>query len=276
METKLLPTIAKLASKHGISPLKKYGQNFIFDETLCDKIVRLSAISSNDSVIEIGPGPGGLTRSILKISPVSLKVVEMDPRVLPILHEIQSVFPNLDIILGDALKWSLKDLGAHPENKISIVSNLPYNIGTQLLINWIKQRDLVKSITIMLQKEVVERITAKVSTKQYGRLSVICQMLCDVSKMFDVSPKAFYPQPKIWSSILHVVPKRQILDDALLNNVEMITHLAFSNRRKMIKKALAKLDIDFKSINIDETARAENLIIDDYINIAKLLNNNSI
>jgi 16S rRNA (adenine1518-N6/adenine1519-N6)-dimethyltransferase len=264
----MLPTIAKLASNHGIVPLKKYGQNFIFDETLCDKIVKSSKIQAGSIVLEIGPGPAGLSRSILKTNPRKLTVIEADKRFLPLLDEIKQVYPQIDIIHGDALKIDLLS----SDIKIHIISNLPYNIGTVLLINWISKLDLIASMTLMLQKEVVDRITAKVGTKAYGRLSVICQLTCEVQKCFDVSPNAFYPKPKIWSSIVRLVPKSTQVDSKILFKLQEITNIAFSARRKMIKSSLKNLSPEINQIledlKLNPSLRAENLSPDNYLSLA--------
>ena len=267
----MLPSIAKLASKHGIAPLKKYGQNFIFDESLCNKIVRYSQIDSTSEALEIGPGPAGLTRSILKASPASLTVIETDSRCLPLLEEIKSLYPILEIKHEDALKIQLSDI--IKSQKLDIISNLPYNIGTPLLIGWLQQIHYVKSMNLMLQKEVVDRIIAPHSCKSYGRLSVICQVVCDVEKCFDVSPKAFYPEPKIWSSIVRLIPKKNPPDKAILIKLGQVTNHAFSGRRKMIKSSLKKFIPNIEAIldefGIDKSFRAENLSPTDYLQITQ-------
>ncbi len=268
----MLLSIAKLASKHDINPLKKYGQNFIFDESLCDKIVKYSNINFLSHVLEIGPGPAGLTRSILKVNPISFDVIETDSRCLPLLDEIKQFYPTLNIIHADALKVSLSEIGS---NKLDIVANLPYNIGTQLLINWLYQINQVNSITIMLQKEVVDRIISKHNSKNYGRLSVFCQLLCDVEKYFDVSPKAFYPEPKVSSSIVRLTPKTTPFDHELLAKIEQITHHAFIGRRKMIRSSLKGIIPNIENIllilNLEPTLRAENLSIQDFVNIGQTI-----
>ncbi len=266
----MLPSIAKLASNHGIAPLKKFGQNFIFDETLCDKIVRVSGIKKNDFALEIGPGPAGLTRSILKSDPAKLIVIETDARCIPLLKEIQKFYPKLHIIEGDALKLKLFDI--EPNNKINIIANLPYNIGNVLLVSWLHQIHNINCMTLMLQKEVVDRIVAKPGTKTYGRLSVICQIICNVQKCFDVSPKAFYPEPKIWSSIVKLTPKNDAPELDILNKIERITNIAFSGRRKMIRSSLKLLSDDIitilENLEINPDLRAENLSPMDYLRLA--------
>lgn len=271
-----LPSIAKFSKSHGIVPLKKFGQNFIFDESLCDKIVKASKLSDQEIALEIGPGPAGLTRSILKTNPQKLIAIETDQRCLPLLEEIQKIYPILEIRHADALKVKLKDLcELEQTDKLKIIANLPYNIGTALLISWLHQINYLESMTLMLQKEVVERIIAKPGTKFYGRLSVICQLLCNVEKCFDVSPKAFYPAPKVWSSIVHLKPLDRKIEASLISQVEVITNLAFSGRRKMIKSSLKTLSPDiikiFKSLNIDDNLRAENLSPTHYLELARSL-----
>lgn len=270
-------SIAGFARRHGIAPLKKLGQNFIFDESLCDKIVRVSGLAKGDVALEVGPGPAGLTRSILKLLPLKLIVIETDKRCLPLLEEIQKIWPNLEIHHDDALRVNIEELfqGNPGNKKLHIISNLPYNIGTGLLISWLHQTDRIGSMTLMLQKEVVERIVAKPGIKAYGRLSVICQLVCDVRKCFDVSPKAFYPEPKIWSGIVHLVPKADIPTRSMLGKLEIVTNKAFSGRRKMVKSSLKTLFPDItntlKELKIDESLRAENLSPNDYLQLSRKL-----
>lgn len=268
-----LPSIAKLAAKHGIIPLKKLGQNFIFDETLCDKIVKASGLQEDNIALEIGPGPAGLTRSILNASPKQLIVIEMDARCIPLLEEIKAVYPNLTIKQADALKVNFSELVTN--EKVTIISNLPYNIGSVLLTSWLLQSEKINSMTLMLQREVVDRIIAKPGIKSYGRLSVICQIVCKITKCFDVSPKAFYPEPKIWSSVVRLEPKKNIPSLQLLTKIEQITNLAFSGRRKMIKSSLKALSPDIlpilEKLSIKDSLRAENLSPDDYLALAKTI-----
>lgn len=269
-----LPSIALHAKSHGISPQKKLGQNFIFDSSLCDKIVRTALPSAyGKDILEIGPGPGGLTRSILAQNPRRLIVIEKDPRCLDLLLDLQKYYPNLEIISGDALEIDFKNLAIEKAiDKIVIISNLPYNVGTELLFRWLEYPEIVESMTLMLQKEVVERICAHHSCKAYGKLSVICQLLADVRKEFDVSPKAFYPPPKVHSSIINIIPKNILHDKKVVEKVREITHTAFMFRRKMLKKALSAIPEQiFLNLNIDNNARPENLSPDQYLALAREL-----
>ncbi len=270
-----LSSIAKHASKHGITPIRKYGQNFIFDSSLCDKIVRVSGLKEHDSVLEVGPGTAGLTRAILACRPKSLTVIETDVRCIPLLMEIRELSPNLHIIHSDAVKFELSTLN---HNKITIISNLPYQIGTELVIKWLKKSSLISNMTLMLQREVVDRICGKVGTKSYGRLSIISQLLCSVEKCFDVNPQAFYPAPKVHSAIVKLIPcNNNMLTSELIEKVELITRLAFGKRRKMIKSSLKKLTPHIEDLlaelKIDNSCRAENLSPQDYLSLARLYSN---
>lgn len=264
-------TISSDARRHGIIPLKKYSQNFIFDESLCDKIVRSSGIKPGDIVLEIGPGTAGLTKSILKTSPKLLTVVEIDARCIKLLEEIKNLKPNLNIIQKDALKLELTSIS---NEKVSIVSNLPYHIGTELIIRWLKQSSLISSMTLMLQKEVVDRIKAKPNTKEYSRLSIICQLICNVEKVFDVSRKAFYPEPKVDSSVVKLIPRTTSVEPDVIQAVEKVTRLAFMQRRKMIKSSLKDIlqnEEIFKNLSIDLSKRPESLSLEEYLILARTL-----
>ncbi len=268
-----LPSISLHAKSYGIKPCKRLGQNFIFDSSLCDKIVRASTNITERDVLEIGPGPGGLTRSILSQKPRKLIAIEKDPRCLDLLIDLQKHYSNLEIISSDALKISLNDLVLEKSlDKITVISNLPYNIGTTLLFKWLDSPEIIESMTLMLQKEVVDRICASHSTKAYGKLSVMCQIVANVTKEFDVSPKAFYPPPKVYSSIVKIIPKNIQYDALLLEKVREITHNAFMFRRKMLKKALPQIsETIFRDLNINPNDRPENLSPEQYVSLARKL-----
>jgi 16S rRNA (adenine1518-N6/adenine1519-N6)-dimethyltransferase len=271
----ILPSIAKHAKQYSIEPLKKYSQNFIFDTSLCDKIAKASKVAQNSLILEIGPGTAGLTRSIIELlHPEEFTVIEMDHRCIALLQDIKSIYNNLNIVENDALIYNIEQI-AREDKKINIISNLPYQIGTELLIRWLKKIHLIDSITIMLQKEVVDKICANVNSKLYGRLSVISQAICNTEKCFNVSAASFTPTPKIDSAILRLTPHESglKLTPKIISTLEEITKLAFGQRRKMIKSSLKPLNLDeiLKKLNIEQTLRAENLSTSDYINIAKLL-----
>ena len=271
-----VPTTKFFVEKYGLMAKKALGQNFLLDGNITDKIMRLSLNEqklkdlSAEQVVEIGPGPGGLTQAVLRQHPQKMTVIEMDARCLDILHEIQSFYPQLEVLEGDALKF---DFCAKSESdgKFHIVSNLPYNISVVLLTGWLKHVDCYKSMTLMFQKEVADRITADIGTKDYGRISVMAQLQCDVVKLFDLPPTCFVPAPKIWSSVLLFKPKEHPLDENILAKVEKLTELAFGQRRKMIRqslKSIPNLAEKVQQLGIDLTLRAENLTPQQYLDLA--------
>ncbi len=269
----------EFVEKYGLMAKKTLGQNFLLDANITDKIMRLSLKEQNivdasgEKYIEIGPGPGGLTQAVLRQNPSKLTVIEMDERCLNILEEIRAFYPQLDIVSGDALKFDW-DKYIESEGKSHIVSNLPYNISVVLLTNWLVQIDKFKSLTLMFQKEVGDRILAVPGTKDYGRISVISQLQCEVIKLFDLPPTCFVPAPKIWSSVLLFKPKAEAYSKEVLDKVEMLTGLSFGQRRKMIRQSLKSVkgifEI-FEELNINPELRAENLTPEQYLDIAKRL-----
>lgn len=276
-----LPSIAQHAKSHGIVPDKRLGQNFLFDLSLCNKIVRTAGNIKDKVILEVGPGPAGLTRAILAYNPKTLFAVEKDARCIGLLEDIREYYPQLEISNQDALKLSLGSLRALPSNddnfKVTIIANLPYNIGTELLFRWLDELEYVESMTLMLQKEVVDRICAKVGTGAYGKLSIMCGLVAEVEKEFDVSPEAFYPPPKVTSSIVRIVPKRDQYSQDIIESVRRVTSLAFNQRRKMLRSSLKNIGDDLDTIlqqcGIDPQARAENLTIEDYLRLACHLQN---
>lgn len=270
----ILPSIAALAAKHNITAKKYLGQNFLFDSNLCDKIVAAADINSDAHILEIGPGTAGLTRAILAKKVEKLILIEADHNFAPLLQEIKILYPQLEIHFADALQLSLSSLltGA-AQQKFTIISNLPYNIGTNLLLKWFEQLPFIDNMTLMFQKEVAERLIAQPGEKSYGRLSIIAQLNCQVKKYFDVSPKAFTPPPKIWSSIVGLKPREDRPEITLLKKVQIVTRLAFTKRRKMLKSSLRALDPSIAkllgNIDINPELRAENLSPLDYLKISQ-------
>lgn len=274
----MLPALRTTVEAHGLMAKKALGQNFLLDQNITDKIIRLSLAGQNlpdykgANVFEIGPGPGGLTRAILSAEPDNLTVIEMDERCIDIMQEIKNkVGDRLTIINGDALKQNLAALADAPRH---IVSNLPYNISVPLLISWLKDIENFTSLTLMFQKEVAERIMAKTKTKDYGRISVLSQLLCKVEKLFDLNPECFVPAPKIWSSVLLFTPLHSGLSEKDIANIERLTTLAFGQRRKMIRqslKSISNLELLCQKLNIPLTTRAEELTPEQYLALARLL-----
>ena len=253
---------------------KALGQNFLLDQNITDKIVRLSGPKMDGvHAVEIGPGPGGLTRAILASSASELVAVEFDSRAVAALQGLVSAYgaARFKIVEGDALEIDPRDLVPQPR---AILSNLPYNISTVLLLKWLKHlREDASSyalMSLMFQKEVGERILAHPSTKAYGRLSVMAQWLCDVRKLFDLPPSAFTPPPKVKSSVLHFVPKNLDDDQPQFETMEKILAAAFGQRRKMIRGSLSNYAAAIEKVGIDPTLRAEDVSVDEYVRLARV------
>lgn len=265
-----LDSLKSVIEKFGLTPKKNLGQNFLLNSAITDRIVDASGISSKDEVLEIGPGPGGLTRSILKKNPQKLIVIEQDARCIAALKELQIIYPQLEIINDDALKIDYVSLKL---NNPKIIANLPYNIGTALLLKWLETPTMWNSLTLMFQKEVAERIAAYPRCKDYGRLSVIAQILCDVEIHFELEPKEFFPPPKVTSTVISLYPKQEQLDTKIVKTVEMICKALFNQRRKMLRSSLSRLnkDIDklLENTGIELFQRPEELSVEQFIMLAK-------
>lgn len=265
-----LPSTETLINSFGLVADKKLGQNFIIDSNITDQIALVSGDLDGKIILEIGPGPGGLTRSILHHNIDKLIAVEFDERAVKILNLIQDVDPRLHVIKADALTFKEEDnLG---DEKAIIIANLPYNIGTKLVAKWLYKANRFEKIIVMLQKEVVERITAEVSTSSYGRLSIFCQTLADCEQLMHLEPHHFHPAPKVESAVVCLTPKNIKLDFDL-KIMEKVCEAGFAQRRKMIRSSLKTYisDKELESLNIDPTLRAENLSIENYHSIARYL-----
>lgn len=273
-----LPSLRETVDNHGLMAKKALGQNFLLDQNITDKIIRSSLETrgltnfSTEDVFEIGPGPGGLTRAVLKNNPHSLTVIEMDERCIEIMRELQEVYGDkLHIVNGDALKFDFtKPVGAAK----SIVSNLPYHISVPLLLGFLQNMQQFNSLTLMFQKEVAERICAEPNNKNYGRLSVVAQLVCKVKLLFHLNPNCFVPAPKIWSSVLLFTPQENIPSTEELAKLEKITEAAFGQRRKMIRQSLkgfANLEKACEFAGVALTDRAENITPEQYLILAKNL-----
>lgn len=269
----------EFVEKYGLLAKKALGQNFLLDGNITDKIVRLSmqaqklSTLKDESFVEVGPGPGGLTQAVLRQNPKRLKVIEMDERCLEILNEIKAFYPQLEVYSGDALKFDWNET-AKNDGAFHIISNLPYNISVVLLTGWLQHIENFKSLTLMFQKEVADRILAEAGTKDYGRLSVMAQLQCEVVRLFDLPPTCFVPAPKIWSSVLLFAPHKNVVERRLLDKVEMLTGLAFGQRRKMIRQSLKSISgilEHLEALGIAPTLRAEDLSPEQYLDIAKRL-----
>ena len=271
-----LPSLRETVDSHGLMAKKALGQNFLLDQNVTDKIIRSSLAArgipdfSGEDVFEIGPGPGGLTRAVLKTNPHSLTVIEMDERCIEIMQELQTVCgATLQIVNGDALEF---DFGLKTERPKSIVSNLPYHISVPLLLGFLRQMRNFNSLTLMFQKEVAERISAEPNNKNYGRLSVISQLVCKIKPLFNLNPNCFVPAPKIWSSVLLFLPQENIPTAEEFKKLEKITEVAFGQRRKMIRqslKILPNLEKACEIAGVPLTDRAENITPKQYLILAQ-------
>lgn len=264
-----LPPLRDVIAEHELQARKALGQNFLLDLNVTDKIVRAAGDLSGVTVFEIGPGPGGLTRSLLKSETKKVIAVEFDARAIEALQSLKAAAGGrLDIIHGDAMNTDLTALVGGPR---AIVANLPYNIATPLLISWLRQiyqSGAFESMTLMFQKEVAERIAARPGDKNFGRLAVLAGWLCNVKKAYDLPPSAFTPPPKVSSSVVHLTPKEREQDGPSFEAVEKVTEAAFGQRRKMIRSSLKAYLPVIESLGIDKTLRAENLSIEDFLRIA--------
>ncbi|MBE6458630.1 MAG: 16S rRNA (adenine(1518)-N(6)/adenine(1519)-N(6))-dimethyltransferase RsmA [Alphaproteobacteria bacterium] len=261
-----LPSLRLTVDAHGLMAKKALGQNFLLDSNITDKIIRSSLDAQNkksfsdDHVYEIGPGPGGLTRSILKANPQKLTVIEMDERCINIMEEIRDKTGNvLEIVNDDALRFDFTQQEKYPKQ---IVSNLPYNISVPLLTGWLKNIKEYSALTLMFQKEVADRITAQLRTKDYGRISILAQLQCKITRLFDLNPECFVPAPKIWSTVLLFEPQPNPLTLTQIKKLESLTTQAFAQRRKMIRQSLKSIsDLEQKcaTVGISLTSRPEEI-----------------
>ena len=262
-----LPPLKQVIAKYGLDARKKLGQHFLLDLNLTGRIARAAGDLAECHVIEIGPGPGGLTRALLAAGAKQITAVETDPRCVTAIGELALAYPGrLKVVEANALETDLSTLCPSPRR---IVANLPYNIATPLLLNWLRQIDQFESLTLMFQKEVADRITAPPGSKAFGRLSVITQWLCEVRHDFNISRTAFTPPPKIDSTVITLTPRPKPLASAEMKVLEKVTAAAFGQRRKMLRASLRSLNVDLESLDIDPTARAETLTVEQFCAIAR-------
>ena len=269
-----LPPLREVIQAHDLVAKKQLGQNFLLDLNLTAKIARLAGDLSACDVLEIGPGPGGLTRGLLAEGARRVLAVEKDARCLPALAEIAAAYPGkLDVINGDALEV---DVLAHLTPPIRIAANLPYNVGTELLIRWLTPKQwppFWESLTLMYQKEVAERIVAKPRTEHYGRLALLAQWRAEPKIVLHLPPEAFTPAPKVHSAVVHITrlaEPRFPADEAVLSR---ITAMAFNQRRKMLRSSLKGLGPDIEerlvAAGIPPTARAEEISLEGFCALAR-------
>ena len=255
----LLPPVSAMMCESGLEPKKQFGQNFLFDLNLTGRIARSVPDITSVPVVEVGPGPGGLTRAILLAGAPRLVAVEKDKTTAPILSQIVDASNGrLSVVYGDALHTNFSDFGF---SEYAICANLPYNVGTELLIGWLQKiagGEPIKSLTLMFQREVAQRITAHPGDEHYGRLAVLTSLICDSKILFDVPNTAFVPRPRVQSAVVQIIPNpEKIKRIKNLDKIEKITAKLFGQRRKMIRGIIS--DVDWSAYGLTGTERAENL-----------------
>lgn len=268
-----LPPLREVIKRHGLTANKALGQNFLFDMQLLERIAAVPGDLEGQAVFEVGPGPGGLTRALLQAG-ARVTAVERDRRCLPALEELEEHFPGqLTVIDDDALKIDLADLFDEP---FHILSNLPYNVGSALLVKWLSEPQWPpqwQSLTLMFQREVADRIVAREASEAYGRLSILAQWRCEARLAMTVHRSAFTPPPKVMSAIVHLTPKAQPegVDPRVLAD---LTQAAFGQRRKMLRQSLKGLAGALEALEalcIDSARRPETVSVDEFVAIARLL-----
>ena len=271
-----LPPLKDVISRHQLRAKKSLGQNFLLDLNLTSKIARYAGNLDQFDILEIGPGPGGLTRSLLHEGARKVVAIEKDNRCIEALEEIQATFPGrLKLLQGDALSTNASE---HLADPVRIIANLPYNIGTELLVRWLTSKtwpSFWQSMTLMFQKEVANRIIASPGSKAYGRLSVMSQWRCDTKIAFNVPATAFTPPPKVESTLVHFEALKEPKFPAEVEVLEFVVSKAFNQRRKMLRGALKgyfqNVEEGLLSIGVLPTKRAEDITVQEYCAMSKIL-----
>lgn len=268
-----LPPLREIIARHGLSASKALGQNFLFDEQLLGRIAAIPGDLNDVAVLEIGPGPGGLTRALLRAG-ARVTAVEMDERCLPALAELSEAFPGkLSVIHGDAMKLDHDALMGEP---YAIASNLPYNVGTALFVKWLGGQSwppLWTSLTLMFQQEVAQRIVSAPGNSKFGRLAVLAQWRAKAALSMKVHRSAFTPPPKVMSAIVHVKPNEMPAGVAF-KTLEQLTAAAFGQRRKMLRQSVKSVSGALEALDrlgVDPTRRAETLSVEEIVEIAREL-----
>ncbi|MGV3574686.1 MAG: 16S rRNA (adenine(1518)-N(6)/adenine(1519)-N(6))-dimethyltransferase RsmA [Devosia sp.] len=270
-----LPPLREVIATHGLQAKKELGQNFLLDLNLTARIARVGGSLEGARVIEVGPGPGGLTRALLAEGAREVIAIERDARALPALAQISDAYPGrLTVISGDAMEMDYSQLADGPTR---IIANLPYNIGTPLLTGWLTQEPwppFFESMTLMFQREVAERICAKPGEDPYGRLGVLAGWRSDARIAFNVGRQAFVPPPNVTSAVVHLVPK-PVEEGLAVKHVEQVTKAAFGQRRKMVRQSLKSLGVPVENLlvaaGLKGDERAEDLPIEAFLAMARAL-----
>jgi len=268
-----LPPLRDVIARHGLAARRTLGQHFLLDLNLTRRIARAADDLSLGTVIEVGPGPGGLTRALLETGARHVIAIERDERCRPALAELEAAFPGrLSVIFADALEIEAAQLGAQPRR---IVANLPYNVATALLVRWLEAVGAFAGLTLMFQREVADRLIAHPRSKDYGRLSVLTQWLTEPRRLFDIPARAFTPPPKVTSTVVQLTPRPAPSYPADRATLERVTAAAFGQRRKMLRQSLKSLTPDPAALlaraSVPETARAEELDVGQFCALARAL-----
>jgi 16S rRNA (adenine1518-N6/adenine1519-N6)-dimethyltransferase len=271
-----LPPLRDIIVNHGLDAKKSLGQNFLLDLNLTSKIARLAGNISGHDVLEVGPGPGGLTRGLLAAGARRVVALEKDPRCMPALAQISAAYPGrLDVFNADALEFDMRGQLTGP---VRVVANLPYNVGTELLVRWLTPKDwppFWSSLTLMFQKEVAERIIAKPGTKAYGRLGILAQWKSTPSVVMELPPEAFTPPPKVRSAVVHLEALAEPRFPAPAGLLSSTVAMAFNQRRKMLRSSLKSAAPDIESAlrdaGLEPTARAEEISLEGFCALARRL-----
>ncbi|HVM81116.1 MAG TPA: 16S rRNA (adenine(1518)-N(6)/adenine(1519)-N(6))-dimethyltransferase RsmA [Stellaceae bacterium] len=270
-----LPPLREVIRRHGLAARKSLGQNFLLDLNLIARIARAAAPLEGVNVVEIGPGPGGLTRALLEQGAATVTAIERDERCVAALQELVAAYPGrLAVVSADALEVDPARLVPAPRK---IAANLPYNIATALLLRWLPRIGDYESLTLMFQKEVAARLTAAPRSRDYGRLSVLVQWLAEVRRLFDVPARAFVPAPKVTSTLVRIEARPEPLAPCRREDLERVTAAAFGQRRKMLRQSLKSLPADparlAAAAGVDPTRRAETIPVSGFVAMARELTN---
>lgn len=266
-----LPPLRDVIARYELRTRKSLGQHFLCDLNLTRRIAEKAGDLSGCAVFEIGPGPGGLTRALVESDAAQVIAIEKDERCVAALAEVVAASEGkLRVIAGDAMKADLTAMAAAPR---AIVANLPYNIGTELLLGWLEHIEDFRSLTLMFQSEVVDRLCAAPGSKAYGRLSIITQFCCDAQRVLDVPASAFTPPPKVESAVIRLTPRKDRPKDIGFATMGKVTAAAFGQRRKMLRSSMKPLGGEelLRRAGIDPTLRAENLSLADFETLARII-----
>jgi 16S rRNA (adenine1518-N6/adenine1519-N6)-dimethyltransferase len=265
------PPLRDVIARHGLAARHSLGQHFLLDGNLTDRIVREAGNLAGRFVIEVGPGPGGLTRSLLASAAAGITAIELDRRAINAIEELAATANGrLRVIEADALTVDCATLVPAPRQ---VIANLPYNVASPLLVGWLRQASAFERLTLMFQQEVAERICAEPGSSAYGRLSVLSQWLCDARMVMRIPPAAFTPPPKVWSAVVTLTPHAEQPDAGLFKTMETLTAAAFGQRRKMLRGSLRSVGGEalLRQADIAPDRRAETLTIAEFDRLARLL-----